>query len=146
MLDHYHTELFTPIMVHPLTVTDEDTSEDCNEGTQWQHLYNDIKKMSNASNAQQLYSDIKNSSNDSHGQQVFSDLKDASKAQQLYAQWQLLYSDIKNSSKQLQEKRLQKCHFVSALAIRLNLMNMIYVPFLTTQSSLMVENSDSQII
>ena len=58
MLDHCHTELFTPIMVHPLTVTDEDTSEDCNEGTQWQHLYNDIKKMSNASNAQQLYSDI----------------------------------------------------------------------------------------
>ena len=110
-----------------------------------QQLYSDIVNCNNPPNTlntcQEIYSDIKNSSNALHGQQIFSDVRNASKAQQ-----QLLYSDIKNSSKQLQEKRLQKCHFVSALAMCLNLMNMIYVPFLTTQSSLMVKNSDSQII
>ena len=34
MLDHYHIALFTPIMVHSLTVPDEDTSDDFNEDAQ----------------------------------------------------------------------------------------------------------------
>mgnify|MGYP006170395405 CR=1 FL=1 len=80
MLDHYCIALFTQIMVHPLTVTDEDTSVDCNEGTQWQHLYNDIKKMSNASNAQRLsYSDLE-IKNASKAQQLFSDIEKTSTA------------------------------------------------------------------
>ena len=60
-LDHYNRiALLTPIMmVHLLTVPDEDTSEDCNEEAQLQRLYSDIEKASNASNAQQLCCDIK---------------------------------------------------------------------------------------
>ena len=115
-LDHYNRiALLTPIMmVHLLTVPDEDTSEDCNEEAQLQRLYSDIEKASNASNAQQLYRDIKSASNASNAQRLsYSDLeiKNASKAQQLYSDivncnnppntlntCQEIYSDIKNSS------------------------------------------------
>ena len=106
-LDHYNRiALLTPIMmVHLLTVPDEDTSEDCNEEAQRQRLYSDIEKASNASNAQQLYRDIKSASNASNAQRLsYSDLeiKNASKAQQLFSDIEIknalipqrLYSEI----------------------------------------------------
>ena len=91
-----------------------------------QQLYSDIVNWNhppNTSNTcQQLYSDIKNSSHASHGQQLLNDFKNASKAQQQL----FVDSDIENSSKQLQEKWLQEMLFLSALAMCLNLMIMIY--------------------
>ena len=90
MLDHcYHIALFTPIMVHPLTVLDEDTSsEDCNEDAL--RLYSDIEK---ASNAQRLCSDMK--------------INNASKAQQRTIQWYRDQECIDHSARTLQWYRDQ---------------------------------------
>ena len=103
-LDHYNRiALLTPIMmVHLLTVPDEDTSEDCNEEAQRQRLYSDIEKLSNASNAQQLYRDIKSASNAQRLSYSDLEIKNASKAQQLCSDIEIknalipqrLYSEI----------------------------------------------------